>query len=300
METNLTTKQESGLADPNLVREARSLTGEGGGIRIPFIPIIRVNNKKVKEKAIIGGKETEVEILPDASFTVTRKDNNSGAYSSNKFCEAPIEATPLRIRYRIQEKFDQKNPTKRLFYSYEFDMIQPLIQVFDGASGKVIAEGNYKDLKAKFKTGESDEGFDQKSFDLMMVMYIDLEGEVYRLERKVTMNDEWYKYSNTFGTNDTFVAYKTRFNLEKEKVGTNEFWKLSFERAEKVDLKKELELQKEINKFFDITQYVRAGKSLPPMSQTEEIPVIQIEEELNPTAPDPSEVLDSSGVAIPF
>ena len=142
METQLTKKEETSVTNAQLIKEAQALTGEGGGTFTPFIPIIRVNNKKEEKEVTIDGKKKIMKVLPDASFNITRRDENSGNYETEVFCEAPLEAVVLRIRYKINEKFDKVNPKKKLFYSYDFDLTDQNIKVFDG--NKEIACNNYK------------------------------------------------------------------------------------------------------------------------------------------------------------
>lgn len=284
MNKSITKKQESGLANLAAIKEAQSLSGEGFQTSIPFIPIIRVNNKKEEQTALINGKEKKIKVLPDAGFNITRKNENTGEYTIDLFANE-IEAVVLRVRHKIMEKYDRTNPKHKSFYSQEFDMIDPNIKVFDGETKKEIACGNYGELKEKFKTGENESGFPTKSFDLVMIMYIDIGGEVYRFERKVTKNDEWYNYRSKFARDDTFVGYKTKFILTKETNGEVEYWALKFEKGENVDLMKEIELQREINKYFFASQIARESKK-------ELLPVIQLEEEaeeINPTAPDISD-----------
>ena len=302
MEKSITIKESTEVANPQLIKEAQSLSGEDGGTFIPFIPIIRVN-KKEKKMVTVEGEETEMMVLPKAGFSVTRKDENTKEYTTEKFADK-LEAVVLRVRYRIEEKYDKKNPTKKRFYSFEFDMIDPDIKVFDGETKTVIAQGNYQSLKNHFQTGKNESGFPTKSFNLIMVMYINTEGEdVYRFERNVTQNDAWYNYRNSFPRDDTFVAYKTKFVLTKETFGTVEFWKLTFKKGESVDLAKAIKLQKEINKFFFVSQSVKEQPK-------EDLPVIQLEEEINPAAPTENDipptndlnkgVTDSVATAIPF
>ena len=288
METQIT-KQSTAVANARLVKEAQSLTGEGEGNFIPFIPIIRVDNKKESKTVMIDGKEKKIKILPDAGFIITKKNKDTGKLDILKFSEN-LEAVILRVRYRIQEKYDKINPNKKSYYSYEFDMMDQNIKVYNGDTKKEMVCGSYQELKEKFKTGESESGFPTKSFDLMMILYIDLDGEIYRFERKVTRNDEWYNYRNKFARDDTFVAYKTKFLLKKATAGDNEYWNLFFEKGESIDLAKEIALQKEISKFFRVATTIRE-------TSKEELPVIQVEDTDHIEAPQMS---DEEIAAIPF
>ena len=272
MANELTKKEETSLADQELIKEAQSLTGESDGMFIPFIPILKVDNTKELKSVTVDGKMKEIKVLPDAGFSLTKKNEDTGKYEKTRFSDS-LEAVILRVRYKIQEKYDKANPTKKLYYSYDFDMIDPGIKVFEG--NREIAEGTYAQLKERFNTGVNDAGFPTKSFDLVMVLYVDLDEEVYRFERKVTMNDAWYVYRNEFLRNDTFVGYKTKFILKKETAGDNDYWALSFEKGDKVDLSKEIAMQKEISKFFKMSNITRE-------TTKNDVPVIQVEDYFTP------------------
>lgn len=279
------------IANQNLIKQANQLSGMGSQ-QFPSIPTIKVNNKKEKKIANIDGKETEVEVLPEASFIITRRNEETGEYEKLKFSDAPLEGVVLTVRYRIQEKFDVSNPRKKLFFSHEFNLFQFNIKVFDGTSKKVIAEGTYPELKDKLSSGLTDSGLPKKTFDLIMYIYFDLNasGEVYRLERSVTANDEWYGYCKKFRGDDTFVRYLTKFNLQKERTGSNEFWKLFFEKSSEINLEPELNLQKELDSFFKMKEGIKSNNQ-ESVKKEESIPVIQVEER---------EVTDQDIQSIPF
>lgn len=239
----LTTKNQ------DLINEALTLTGERRSNYMPYIPVIRINNSKKKEMVTINGKQQEVEIPADAEFLLTEKDTD-GNYVETLFAKEKLEAVFLVIRYRIKEKFDRTDKTKKGYYSFEFNMFDPIIPVFDGNTKEEIFSGNYQAMKKHFETGKTKDGFPTKGFDLFMVSYIDVKGTVYRFEKKVIYQDPWYEYKNSFGQSDTYLAYETIIELEKQKFGSVEFWGVKFKRGQPVNLEAEMNLFREINKFF--------------------------------------------------
>lgn len=272
------------LMDPNDIRLAKQFSGVGDRINIPFIPVVRINNKDEEKTVEIEGVETKV-IVPARKGFLIKTKNEKGEYNE-EFWKEELEGVILKERYEIQSKFD----IEERYSSFEFDTWTEPIKITD-KNKRVLIEAPYKELKETFSTGEKDSfGNDKKTFDLFLVLYINVEGEVKRFKWKMSQNNQWFTYKASFNE-DTYVGYKTKFNLIEEKKGDNTFWVVSYEKGEPVDLKEQIELQKQILTFMgalkktygDIDKW-NDGASLENGNQTKAIQAEDLEEDYAETS----------------
>jgi len=267
---------ENALTNTNskdLINQARDLAGSFSGNFIPYIPVIGINNKKTEKEIEVDGTMTKVEVPAKEGFNITTKDEKSNQYVVNYYSKT-LEAIMLRVRYSVSSK----NKVKPRYYSYEFDRFGDVIKVFD-ENKKVLIENDYFNIKKRFATGETNSlGKAITSFDLRIIIYVDINGEIFRLKLNNSSRSNFFNYVKTFGSNDVFTAYKTKFNLKFNSEGDIKFWFVEFERGEAVDLGKEIPLQRELQKFFNAERLVKAKEELDETDQG----VSYVEEEIKP------------------
>lgn len=273
---------EQALTNPNsqeLINESRALSGSSSGNFIPYIPVISVNNTKTEKEVDVDGVLTKVEVPAKEGFNITIKDEATNEYITDYFNKT-LSAVILRVRYSI----GSKHKVEPRYYSYEFDRFDEIIKVYDD-SKQVVVEGNYQTIKKHFATGETTQmGKPKASFDLKVIAYIDIDGQIYRLRLNNASRSNLFDYTKTFGQNDVFTAYKTNFNLKFNDQQAIKFWYIEFERGEQVDLGKEIPLQKELAKYFDIAKYIKQPDAQPDVirefeemaNDSDEIQVSQI------------------------
>lgn len=263
--------------DPNLVKEAKKLSGEGQGIYMPFIPLLQINNQKKKVKTIVEGVLTDVEIAPEEGFILTTRNKEKKEYEQ-KFYSKELSAVILKGRYQIKSKYKAKDP----FISDEFDSWNEVIKVYDKKTHEIIAEGTYAELKDLFKTGEKDSGGrNKKSFELFSILYLDINGEIFRYKSKMSSLNNWFDYKNSFPENDVYQAYKTNFKLTWSDEGQIKFWYVTLEKGESVDLSKEMALLRELQAA--LTMFQSPKQKMMSVSQGEIVddePTINAEEEV--------------------
>jgi len=239
---------ENTLIDPELIQRVKEASGESRGMRMPYIPTITINNKSETKQVEVDGKKQEVKIPPKVGFNIRIKNGDS---YETKFFGEKLEAVVLKERYKISSKY-QKNPAPgENFYSFEFDKWDEPVKVMNSINKNVIAEAPYKELKKRFETNEVDSrGNNKKSFDTLLVLYIDINDEPHRFQWKMTTDNGWFDYRKGFGDADTYVAYKTKFNLKKKDTGGVSYYYVEYEKGDPVDLAKEVEMQKSLQKLF--------------------------------------------------
>ena len=247
MSQELTTKNSQ-----ELINQAKSLSGNTGGSYVPYIPIITINNKTEEKEAEIDGVLTKVEVPAKEGFNITLKNEDTNEYNV-EYYEKELEEVILRVRYSISSK----NKVKPRYYSYEFDNFSDNITVYDENKTKLI-EDTYANVKKFFATGELNSlGKPVASFDLQIILYIDINDEIYRFKLNNASRSNFFDYMKLFGNNDIFTAYKTKFNLKFNDNGTIKFWYAEFEKGEQVDLTKEIILQKELKEYFDFSKAIK-------------------------------------------
>ena len=199
------TKDKS-IIDIELIKKAQQLAGQSQGTIIPFIPIVKINNKTEKKMAIIEGVETEVKVPAKQGFNILRK--LEGNYVED-FWKGDINGVVLKERFMIEKKFNPES--KEIQYkSNEFDDWNEQIELYDKMNKKnIIVEGTYTQLKEKYTTISIDKEGQKKEikdFSLFVILYINLNmtGEVYRMKLKVTGGENWFTYKNTFSDTTCF------------------------------------------------------------------------------------------------
>lgn len=236
------TEQNTQLIDPKDIMIARQFAGVGQRINIPFIPVIRINNKEEEKEVDVEGEKKLVKIPAKKGFLIKIKD---GDEYKEEFYRENLEGVVLKERYELQSKFNIKDR----YYSYEFDNWSEPIKVYD-VNHNVLIEAPYSQLKEHFQTDELDKmGNKKKTFELYLILYLNIDGEVKRFRWKMSQNNKWFDYKNSFGE-DTYVGYKTKFNLERTTAGDNDFWIVNYEKGEAVNLKEQIELQKQVLSFM--------------------------------------------------
>ena len=281
MENAITPKQETALASTELINEARQLSGEISGTRIPFIPIITINNKW--------------EVMPDKSkkppkkgFSLTQK---VGSENVTEFWQEELEGVILRVRFAIASK----NKIEPRYWSREFDNFIEPIEIFDG-NKNLLVKGTYAELGEQFATGEKDSmGRPKKSYDLFVILYLDVAGTVYRLKLKGKGRANLFDYKNTFGPNDSHVAYKTKFALDWGESGDVGFWFATMTRGEHTDIGKELAILRDLNSFFQMV------KGRPSVVAPQVVPGVDVVEEAKQAFGEVEDVTEQQDVSqIPF
>lgn len=251
---------------PEMVKRAKIVSGESNGIFIPFIPLLKINNKKKITETIIEGKSKKVEISPEEGFLLTTKNKETKEYEE-KFYSKELSGVILKARYQIRSKFK----VEPAYFSNEFDSWNEIVKVYNRSNREVIMEGSYSELKEAFKIAEKDSrGRNKKSFELFLILYLDLDNEIFRFKSKMSSYNNWFDYKNLFGENDTYVAYKTNFKLTWIEEGQIGFWYVIFEKGEMVDLETELNLQSQLQAALNLTSIIKEKKSYTlPESQGE-------------------------------
>jgi len=271
---------ENALTNTNskeLINQARSLSGSFGGSFIPYIPVISINNKDTEKEVEVDGKLVKVKVPAKEGFNITIKDEKTNQYVVQYYGEK-LEAVMLRTRYSISSK----NMVKPRFYSYEFDYFDDIVKVYD-ENKQTLIENNYATIKKRFATGEMNTvGKPKTSFDLRVILYIDINGEIFRFKLNNASRSNYFDYIKTFGRDDITTAYKTKFNLKFNDKGQIKFWAAEFERGESVDLAKEIPLLQELQKFFNVERAVKTKETLEMVDQGEGYVEEEIQVKENP------------------
>jgi len=222
-----------------------------------FIPEITVNNTKEEREVTIDGVEQKVEVPAQQGFNIKTK-SLEGDYQKGFFVK-DLEAVILFDRYQIQSKYN----VKPMFMSNEFEFSgsRNNVRVYCPEKKEVLYEGPYSGAKDFFATGQiTSAGTPEKSFDTFSILYLLIDGEVFRFRWKMNQNNTWFSYKD--GAEDErgdrgYRGIKTKFALEKKKFGSNEFWACHLENVGKVDRteadeigdKLEDDMDEEVSKF---------------------------------------------------
>ena len=233
------------LVDTRKIQEARMLSGQGLMTGRAYIPVIRINNKTEEKEVEIEGVKQLVEIPAKKGFLI--KTKNSEGEFIEEFLSEELKGVVLKEAYEIRSK----HKVEPAYYSFEFDGWNNPIDVFSGTSKECIFTGTYKQVRDNFSIEELNSvGKAKTSFDLFLILYLNIEGDVRRFRVKMNTYNPWFDYKASFGDNDTYVAYETIFNLIQHEAGTNKFYGVAYEKGDKVNLDEQLPLQKEIQKYF--------------------------------------------------
>jgi len=259
----------------DLINQSRNLAGNFSGNFVPYIPIISINNKTTEKEIEVDGMMTKVEVPAKEGFNITLKDEKTNEYVVQYYNDK-LKGVMLRVRYSISSK----NKVKPRYYSYEFDHFSDIIKVYD-ENKNTLVEADYAAIKKRFATGElNSQGKVKTSFDLRVILYLDIEGQIYRFKLNNASRSNFFDYVKSFGSNDVFTAYETNFNLKFNSEGQIKFWYVEFDRGDSVDLAKEIPLQKELQKFFNIERVIKEKETLQTYEQGEgyEEEAVQTEE----------------------
>ncbi|MFA5072236.1 MAG: hypothetical protein WC511_07870 [Candidatus Pacearchaeota archaeon] len=271
------------------IDESQAIAGQSKFTKMPFVPIVSVNNKKEKKIANIDGVDQEVEVPAKKGFLMLEKNEESGEVEE-KFIGGEITGVILKERYMIEKKYIEG---EMVYRSDEFEGWNNIIQLYEKKDRKnIIFEGKYSAIKEAY-TRTDDKGKKSKDFDLYLILYVNLEmtGTIVRVKLKMTGDNNWFDYKSEFGDNEPWAGFVTHFNLVEKKVGTNTYWHILLEKGQAINLSEQLVLQKELNKFFNFTSPKKksdaldgtwqgniANTEVQPFNQ-EELPILQVEDE---------------------
>lgn len=255
--------------EQELLNEARQATGEGQRQKYPSAPKVKLDNVKIKK--IVDGEELEGK--PLQRFIHVHKEGEEWVTDDLGY---PLTGVILKVRRYIKEKFDEKNPTKQRFESFEYTQGDP-IRVYVGTKKEptIIFHGTEDECVNEFATGEVNKiGKPKVSYEKYALIYMLVsfpgaeEPKLIKFETKISVQDHaLWPYLFSFGENDTFLGYKTVITCEwVEYSSTVKAWKPLFTKGEKVDLKQSLSYLKELNKLFDIMDgkvRVAQGEQIP-------------------------------------
>lgn len=268
------------------IEESQAIAGQSKSLRMPFVPIITVNNKSTLKMAMIDGVETKVKVPAKKGFLMIEK-NEETEQIEEKFLDGNITGVVLKERFMIEKKFVKGEMSYR---SDEFDGWNNVIELYEKGNRKnVIFQGKYSQIKEAY-TSEDDNGKKKKDFDLYVILYVNLEmtGTIVRIKLKMTSDNNWFDYKSSFGDQEPWAGYVTLFNLIEKNVGDINYWHVILERGPAINLSEQLTLQKELNKFFSLITPRKKSDALEgnvidntaqPFNQ-EELPIVQIEDEL--------------------
>lgn len=255
----------------DLIAQARALTGQSSGVKMPYIPMLQVNNRG---EVIQQGVGMPPITKPAAKcFNVTNK-NEDGTYETAPFAES-ISPVLLKVRYQIVSKHNVEPG----YYSREFNRFDEVFSVHDDKEGKELIKDNYYEIKKFFATGQKNKaGADMVSFDLIIIAYVNIDDTIYRIKIKPASRTEFFDYTQSFKENETYMAMKTNMNLTWEQSGAIGFWKINFTRGEAVDLKHQMDLFRGIEQYFAVQNQLR-----DEVKQSKEVeqglPVIRVEQD---------------------
>jgi len=193
-----------------------------------FIPEITINNTGVTKEVEIDGVKQEVEVPAQEGFNLKTKDLE-GNYKKQFFLK-DLQGIVILDRYKIQSKYGE-DPA---YFSNEFEFTgkRNYVRVYCPSNKEVLYEGPYKGAKEHFATGGLNKmGLPLKTFDVYSVLYLLIEGEVFRFNWKMNRGNGWFSYKDGCKidkeSRDDTKDYRgaiTKFGLERKKFGKIEFW----------------------------------------------------------------------------
>jgi len=272
----MTTTKKFAVIDQELIQRARQATGENSGTSLPFMPIVKVNNKN--EIRVIDGETLKAN--PKKGFLITKKDENDN-YANDWFGDE-LNGVILKPRWRIKSKWTEDNAVN--FFSYEFDNFYQQIKIFNKIKGQkqqVIAQGTYKDLCKQFQTEEKNAmGQFKKSFSLFAILYTSIKdgADIIRFEHKIIKDDSWFAYQNSFGPNQTILGCKTNFELMFNETGQIKFWTVQFVKGEPVKIIDYLDQLEKINEGLTAIEQQYNQPKQTQLIQQPTIPILTIED----------------------
>lgn len=244
-----------------------------------FIPEVTINNTKSTKVAKIDGVEQEVEVPAQEGFNLKTRDLD-GNYEK-KFFMKDLEAVILFDRYQIQSKYS----TKPMYMSNEFEFQGPRnnVRVYCPDEKKVIYEGPYAGAKTEFATGQlTNAGTPEKTFDVFTVLYILMQGEVFRFRWKMNQNNNWFNYKDgcredpeSRADTKDYRGVVTKFGLDKKKFGTNEFWACTLQNIGTNDREEADTIGDALEKEMD-ERFTKKDEPKPVTEESEEISVDEI------------------------
>jgi hypothetical protein len=244
-----------------------------------FIPEITINNTKTTKTVDIDGVSQEVEVPAQEGFNIKTKDL-AGDYDKQFFLK-DLKGVILFDRYQIQSKYS----TKPMYMSNEFEFSgkRNNVRVYCPEEKRVLYEGPYAGAKEHFATGKkTSAGTAEKTFDVFSILYVLISGEVFRFRWKMNQNNNWFSYKDGCNSDETerdakgYRKFITKFNLEKKKFGTNEFWACNLMNIGKADDKESNKIGDELEKKLDeIEEKFNKPKSTEEV-QTDDIQVDDI------------------------
>jgi hypothetical protein len=230
------------------IEESQKMAGQTSFTRMPFVPIVTPNNKKVKKLATIDGIEQEVEVPAKKGFLMLEKNEDSGQMEE-KFLDGNITGVILKERFMIEKKYVKGED---IFRSDEFESWNEDLDLYEKGNRKnLIFQGKYSEIRDAY-TSIDDKGKQTKAYDLYVILYVNLEmtGTIVRVKLRMTSDNNWFDYKNEFGKDEPWAGYVTHFNLIEKTVGKNTYWHILLERGQAINLSEQLILQKELNKYF--------------------------------------------------
>ena len=210
----------------------------------PYIPVLSVNNKKVKKTVVVDEVEQEVEVPAQEGFNIeTRGDDKK---FNREFFIDKIQAVVLFDRYELKSKFGSDD----FFFSNEFEYEDGKnhVRVYAPMKKEVLFEGDYAEAAAHFDTGQTTKsGYPIKDFDVFAVLYISYNGKIYRFKWKMNQNCNWFDYKKNFD-NKEYHTHMTDFVLSQKTAGSNTFWVCELQKGEEVNAE---EMQAEKDKALE-------------------------------------------------
>ena len=285
--------------EQELMAEARQETGEGTRQKYPSALKIKIDNQKI-EKIIDGEK---LEGKPLQRFINVTKEGEEWITAD---LGSKLSGVILKVRRIIKEKYDESNPTKQRFQSFEYTQ-GDVIRIFTGQikTPTIIFQGTEDECVQEFATGELNiVGKPKVNYDKFALIYMLIkdgattETKLIKFETKISIKDHpIWNYLFSFGDDDSFLAWQTDITLKWiEVTSIVKFWGPVMEKGLRVDLKESLKALKELNQIFDVMD----GKS--KVSQDSKV-VLANDEEPPPMIDSPSGENYSQPeeeIAIPF
>lgn len=241
--------------DNDVLAKLRQGSGEGSGIDYPFVPLITIDNQKVKED--VNGREVDVLCEP----RYQRLDKIGEDFLRSYMDE--FKGVVLVVKWQVYNKgawdattnsyVDNGAPqfASRLF-SPEVLFGHKTLTIKYKDSGET-EELTYPELKAKFSTidGTNPDGSPKKKslFKLECTMFVKVGDEIVRVKFKGASRGAVFDYK--FKSGDSISAHQTRFFAEyNDKPQPHNISKLEVADDGDIDWAQIVADQEEINKLF--------------------------------------------------